>query len=191
LIQEHNERTGHFVRACGAFAYITIPAISCPMIRFRLYLLSSQVALANECLGQADACLEGAINLVTEFSPTEEQWIVANLSNLLSTLLVQPVRPYFIVIYDENDACKCAILLRTRPIKIDFTIYGVCCATHGHFPLTTRCIGYVLQSTFKRFVYFPPTCNPTTSTMFQMVGCHLDLTQNIFLGFESFAHSPC
>lgn len=95
LIQEHNERTGHFVRACGAFAYITIPAITCPMVRFCLYLLSSQVALANECLGQADACLEGAISLVIEFSPLEEQWIVSNLSNLLSTLLVQPVRLTF------------------------------------------------------------------------------------------------
>lgn len=92
LVEEHNERTGHFVRACGAFAYITIPAISCPMIRFSLYLLSSQVALANECLGQADACLEGAINLVMELPAGEEQWIMANLSNLLSTLLVQPVR---------------------------------------------------------------------------------------------------
>ena len=91
LVEEHNERTGHFVRACGAFAYITIPAISCPMMRFSLYVLSSQVALANECFGQADACVEGAINLVTEFPPAEEQWIVANVSNLLSTLLIQPV----------------------------------------------------------------------------------------------------
>jgi hypothetical protein len=101
LIQEHNEKTGHFVRACGAFAYITIPAISCPMIRFQLYLLSSQVALANECLGQADACLEGAINLVTEFSPTQEQWIMASLSNLLSTLLVQPVRLITFILFLE------------------------------------------------------------------------------------------
>nr|SVE92271.1 EOG090X02HV [Megafenestra aurita] len=93
LVDEHNERTGHFVRACGAFAYITIPAISCPMVRFNLYLLSGQVALANECLGQADACLEGAINLVTEFPAAEEQWIITNLSNLLSTLLVQPDTP--------------------------------------------------------------------------------------------------
>ena len=91
LVEEHNERTGHFVRACGAFAYITIPAISCPMMRFSLYVLSSQVALANECFGQADACVEGAINLVTEFPPAEEQRIVANVSNLLSTLLIQPV----------------------------------------------------------------------------------------------------
>ena len=96
MVKEHNERTGHFVRACGAFAYITIPAIACPMIRFDLYLLSSQVALTNECLGQADACLEGAINLVSEFSPSDEQWIISNLSNLLSTLLIQPVPICFI-----------------------------------------------------------------------------------------------
>ena len=91
MVQDHNERTGHFVRACGAFAYITIPAITCPLIRFDLYLLSGQVALTNECLGQADACFEGAVNLVSEFSPSDEQWIINSLSNLLSTLLILPV----------------------------------------------------------------------------------------------------
>nr|SVE89762.1 EOG090X02HV [Daphnia sinensis] len=118
LIQEHNERTGHFVRACGAFAYITIPAITCPMVRFRLYLLSSQVALANECLGQADACLEGAIGLVTEFSPAEEQWIVSNLSNLLSTLLVQPDTP------DQNRLHHLRRLLRNvRTFSISHALH--------------------------------------------------------------------
>nr|SVE76887.1 EOG090X02HV [Daphnia lumholtzi]SVE78113.1 EOG090X02HV [Daphnia lumholtzi] len=118
LIQEHNERTGHFVRACGAFAYITIPAITCPMVRFRLYLLSSQVALANECLGQADACLEGAISLVTEFSPAEEQWIGSNLSNLLSTLLVQPDTP------DQNRLHHLRRLLRNvRTFSINHALH--------------------------------------------------------------------
>nr|SVE69681.1 EOG090X02HV [Eubosmina coregoni] len=93
MVQDHNERTGHFVRACGAFAYITIPAITCPLIRFDLYLLSGQVALTNECLGQADACFEGAVNLVSEFSPSDEQWIINSLSNLLSTLLILPDNP--------------------------------------------------------------------------------------------------
>nr|SVE75004.1 EOG090X02HV [Daphnia dolichocephala] len=118
LIQEHNERTGHFVRACGAFAYITIPAITCPMVRFRLYLLSSQVALANECLGQADACLEGAINLVAEFSPVDEQWAVSNISNLLSSLLVQPDTP------DQNRLHHLRRLLRNvRTFSMNHTLH--------------------------------------------------------------------
>ena len=52
MIQQHNSRTSHFVRACGAFAYITIPAIACPLLRFDLYLVSGQIALTNECYGQ-------------------------------------------------------------------------------------------------------------------------------------------
>lgn len=91
MVKEHNKRTNNFVRACGAFAYITIPAIACPMTRFDLYLLSSQVSLVNECFGQSDACLEGAINLIPELPPSEEQWIAGSVSNLLSVLLVQPV----------------------------------------------------------------------------------------------------
>lgn len=95
MVPEHNQRTSHFVRACGAFAFITVPGIACPQTRFQLYLLSGQVALLNECLGQADACLEAAINLLTEFHPpasVDESWIIESVSNLLSTLLVQPVR---------------------------------------------------------------------------------------------------
>lgn len=94
VLGEHTERTGQFVRACGAFAFITIPGITCPFVRFDLYLLSGQIALANGCLGQADACLEGAINLIPELAPSdgETSWVAGSLSNLLSTLLVQPVR---------------------------------------------------------------------------------------------------
>lgn len=148
------------------------------MVRFRLYLLSSQVALANECLGQADACLEGAISLVIEFSPLEEQWIVSNLSNLLSTLLVQPVRLTFdfwfliflawlehSIIIDWN----VWIFNRTRPTKTGFTIYGDYYVTCGRFPSTTRCIVYAPPSTFKRYVYFPLISSRITSITFHMV----------------------
>ena len=92
---EHTERTSQFVRACGAFAFITVPGIACPTTRYDLYLLSGQVALTNGCLGQADACLEAAINLVAELPPDAdaEQSIASRLSNLLSTLLVQPDTP--------------------------------------------------------------------------------------------------
>lgn len=90
MIQQHTSRTSHFVRACGAFVYITIPAIACPILRFDLYLISGQIALTNECYGQADACLEGAINLIAELPPAEESWMISSFSNLLSNLLVYP-----------------------------------------------------------------------------------------------------
>lgn len=48
----HTRRTSAFVRACAAFCFITIPSLTLVSIRLQLYLLSGQVALLNQCLGQ-------------------------------------------------------------------------------------------------------------------------------------------
>lgn len=144
LVVEHNERTGHFVRACGAFGYITIPAISCPMVRFDLYVLSSQVALTNECLGQADACLEGAINLIPELPASEEQWIISHTCNLLSTLLVQPVKRLVSLLFFSPYRSKIqathqwTIVNRTLPVRVDCTICADFYVTSGTFPSAIR-----------------------------------------------------
>ena len=53
------------------------------------------MALTNECLGQADACFEGAVNVVAEVPPGDESLLTGHLCDLLSTLLVHPVRPPF------------------------------------------------------------------------------------------------
>lgn len=65
-----------------------------------LYLLSGQVALANHCLGQADACFGAAIKLINELAKSgdvegkkhAELYLVQFTSNLLSTLIIVPVR---------------------------------------------------------------------------------------------------
>lgn len=48
----HTRRTSAFVRACAAFCFITIPSLTLVHTRLQLYLLSGQVALLNQCLGQ-------------------------------------------------------------------------------------------------------------------------------------------
>lgn len=48
----HTRKTADFVRACSAYSFITIPSIESPKVRLQLYLLSGQVALFNQCLGQ-------------------------------------------------------------------------------------------------------------------------------------------
>lgn len=53
----HTRRTSAFVRACAAFCFITIPSLTLVHIRLQLYLLSGQVALLNQCLGQGNLFL--------------------------------------------------------------------------------------------------------------------------------------
>ncbi|XP_043258632.1 VPS35 endosomal protein-sorting factor-like isoform X2 [Colletes gigas] len=98
----HTRRTSAFVRACAAFCFITIPSLTLVYTRLQLYLLSGQVALLNQCLGQADACFKAALSLVPEMPKTididgrqksSEAYLLSYLSNFLSTLLVVPDNP--------------------------------------------------------------------------------------------------
>ena len=57
----HTRKTGAFVRACAAYCYITIPSIQSVKTKLELYLLSGQVALFNNCLGQGNRFLSNVI----------------------------------------------------------------------------------------------------------------------------------
>ncbi|XP_026133408.1 UPF0505 protein C16orf62 homolog [Carassius auratus] len=50
----HSPKTAAFVRACAAYSVITIPSLTNIFSRLNLYLLSGQVALANQCLSQGE-----------------------------------------------------------------------------------------------------------------------------------------
>lgn len=105
---KHTRKTLGFVKACVAFCFITIPSISSIQQQMDLYLLSGQVALVNQCLGQADACFEEAINLVQNLQNTEEfegktrtmdSYLVGFLNNMLATLVLVPDSPEQGVLY--------------------------------------------------------------------------------------------
>lgn len=98
----HTRKTASFVRACAAYCYITIPSIGSEITRLQLYLLSAQVALANQCLGQADACLKSALSLIPDLPAgvevdgkmrSSEPFLVSFICHLLSTLLIVPDSP--------------------------------------------------------------------------------------------------
>ncbi|RZF44922.1 hypothetical protein LSTR_LSTR013788 [Laodelphax striatellus] len=104
----HTRKTASFVRACAAYCYITIPSIFSEYTRLQLYLLSAEVALMNQCLGQADACLKAALSLVPEL-PTSievdgkmrssEPYLTSYISHFLSLLLIVPDSPQLGVLY--------------------------------------------------------------------------------------------
>lgn len=98
----HSRKSAGFVRACVAYAYITIPSIVDWVSRFQLYLQSAAVALQNNCLPQADAILKSVISMILDVpkEAEEQRKIKSNepllaewIQNLLSLLLVVPDSP--------------------------------------------------------------------------------------------------
>ncbi|XP_027885160.1 VPS35 endosomal protein-sorting factor-like isoform X2 [Xiphophorus couchianus] len=104
----HSRKTAAFVRACAAYCFITIPSLSSIFSRLHLYLLSGQVALANQCLSQADAFLKAAVSVLPEVSRSisvegklrsSESFLLDYINNFLATLLVVPDHPEHGVLY--------------------------------------------------------------------------------------------
>ncbi|RMX54674.1 hypothetical protein pdam_00009345 [Pocillopora damicornis] len=98
----HTRKTASFIRACVAYCFITIPSIDDVFSRLKLYLLSGQVAMANQALSQADAFFRAAISLVAEVPRTieidhkvksSEPYLLAYMNSFFSTLLVVPDSP--------------------------------------------------------------------------------------------------
>ncbi|XP_069342976.1 VPS35 endosomal protein-sorting factor-like isoform X4 [Eulemur rufifrons] len=90
------------IHACVAYCFITIPSLVGIFTRLNLYLHSGQVALANQCLSQADAFFKAAISLVPEVPKTinidgkmrpSESFLMEFLCNFFSTLLIVPDHP--------------------------------------------------------------------------------------------------
>uniref|UniRef100_A0A672TL65 VPS35 endosomal protein-sorting factor-like n=1 Tax=Strigops habroptila TaxID=2489341 RepID=A0A672TL65_STRHB len=90
------------IHACVAFCFITIPSLSGIFTRLNLYLHSGQVALANQCLSQADAFFKAAVSLVPEVPKMinvdgkmrpSDTFLLEFLCNFFSTLLVVPDHP--------------------------------------------------------------------------------------------------
>ncbi|XP_060527823.1 VPS35 endosomal protein-sorting factor-like isoform X2 [Cylas formicarius] len=91
----HTRKTSDFVRACAAYSFITIPSIVSAKTRLKLYLLSGQVALFNNCLGQGDACFKAALSIIPELesSAQSDTFLIAFVRQFLSTLIVVPDNP--------------------------------------------------------------------------------------------------
>lgn len=101
----HTRKTAAFVKACAAYSFITIPSIISTTLRLDLYLSTAEIALANVCLGQADACLEAALNLLPELPRTleiegrqrsSEFYFQSFVLKFLSFLILVPVSLTFI-----------------------------------------------------------------------------------------------
>lgn len=50
----HTKRTRGFLSACIAYAFITIPSLESSYTQLQLYLLTGQIAYANQCVSQGE-----------------------------------------------------------------------------------------------------------------------------------------
>jgi hypothetical protein len=95
----HTRRTTVFVKACLAYAHITIPSIMEPMRRLHLFLLAGQISLSNNLVTQAETLLKAAIAYIPDLSSLEPQRkphdddVMSFISSLANTLIVAPGHP--------------------------------------------------------------------------------------------------
>ncbi|CAK1552041.1 unnamed protein product [Leptosia nina] len=86
-------------RACAAYCFITVPSLHCALARSTLYLLSGQVSLLNNCIGQAEANFKALVGVIPEIpqfvhedgqqKPTQDR-VMGLIGSFLSTLLILP-----------------------------------------------------------------------------------------------------
>ncbi|KAJ8722710.1 hypothetical protein PYW07_003890 [Mythimna separata] len=86
-------------RACAAYCFVTVPSLHCTLTKTQLYLLSGQVALLNNCIGQAEANFKALIGLIPDIpdyiledgqKKSTHVKVAGILADFLSTLLLLP-----------------------------------------------------------------------------------------------------
>lgn len=135
----HTRKTAAFVKSCVAYNFVTIPSIIHIATRLDLYLLTGKVALLNACLGQADACFEGALHLILEMPKQFEYdgklrgsdaYLLCYVKNFLATLIIVPDSPDQGVLYLVRtliDVVKKYGFETTHLITIYFDILDTLC----------------------------------------------------------------
>ena len=99
---KHSKKTQAFVKACMAYCFITIPSMDDIFSRLNLFVLSGQVALANQLVVQAEACFKAAITLIPEVTQYDEEdsqltpnepRLIEFIRNFLGVLVAAPGHP--------------------------------------------------------------------------------------------------
>lgn len=95
LVQgKHNFKTHAFLKACTSYAHITVPSIDDSKRQFRLYILTAQVALINNLIGEAESIVKNAISKIPALAEDEELSSVEdNLNTLIGLMVLLPDNP--------------------------------------------------------------------------------------------------
>lgn len=95
LVQgKHNFKTHAFLKACISYVHITIPSIDDNKKQFKFYVLTSQVALVNNLIGEAESIVKTAISKIPALAEEDElNSVEDNLITLVGVLVLLPDNP--------------------------------------------------------------------------------------------------
>ncbi|KAB7508003.1 hypothetical protein Anas_00611 [Armadillidium nasatum] len=105
----HTGKTAAFERACSAYCFITIPSLSCPISRIKLYMLTGAIAMINNCMGQGDACVKSAVKTILEIPQAFNDSSVP-MDEILRT--ISYVSSFLVAFPDPPDAVRPLYLFR-------------------------------------------------------------------------------
>jgi len=115
----HNSKTQTFVKACIAYAHITIPTLADVDLQCKLFLLTAQSAMLNGLIGEADSLLKAILesmdaaftkdvkeltntgHKIEQKCPEKLQRIGELFQSILGFLVVVPSNPeaaYFVIV---------------------------------------------------------------------------------------------
>lgn len=91
---KHTQRTLSFVKACIAYAHITIPTLENMDKQIQYFLLTAQVALLNGLIGETDSLLKGVLATIDENFDTKKTEKTADIVlNMLGFMVIVPSNP--------------------------------------------------------------------------------------------------
>lgn len=94
---QHTRRTMAFVKACLAYAHVSIAAVQDKVWQLNTMVLAAQQALALGLLSHTDSFLKGAINLIVDIpalpNPPTDAALVSSIASLTSLLILVPGHP--------------------------------------------------------------------------------------------------
>ncbi len=90
----HNQKTLSFVKACVAYAHITIPTLESTDKQCRYFYQTAQVALQNGLIGETDSLLKGVLSTMDEnFDQKKLPFMTDMFLNMLGFLIIVPSNP--------------------------------------------------------------------------------------------------
>ncbi|KAJ1485032.1 hypothetical protein T484DRAFT_1893213 [Baffinella frigidus] len=96
---KHTRRTMAFVKACLAFAHVTIPAVATDKLwQLHTFLLAAQVALSAGLLSQSESLLKAALGVIPDLAvgssaAPPDAAVLSFIPALATTLLATPAHP--------------------------------------------------------------------------------------------------
>lgn len=95
---KHNKQTLAFVKACVAYAHITIPSLLSDKDQIKLFIQNAQVALMNGLISETDSIIKAILLILNSQyknnqDPEAESKMTEHILNIIGFMVVMPSNP--------------------------------------------------------------------------------------------------